>query len=83
MAAPPKAHATKSNWKIPIRPQLIPPIISNINAILSSMLSILSDLDSENEILMKKSGFIKSFVFRCLESIISNAKVIIQCLNFF
>ena len=34
-AAPPNIHATRSNWKIPISPQLIPPMIRRISAILS------------------------------------------------
>lgn len=35
-SVPPKSHATRSNWKIPTSPQLTPPIISRISAILSS-----------------------------------------------
>lgn len=40
-ADPPKINATRSNWKIPNRPQLIPPIINKINAILSNILLFL------------------------------------------
>ena len=33
--APPKSHATRSNWKTPISPQFIAPIITSKRAILS------------------------------------------------
>ena len=57
---PPKRNPTISNWKMPMEPQLIPPIINRTN-IMQSIINICShlslNLGDKNEILIQSALF--------------------------